>query len=101
LAKYNINEKPNLCILPQQVHVSEVVGLPAHCPYGVPNHESYSNMVIRELDRIRETIDNAIGEAADHKALKKITLSLKALENRLWKRVQFTEPVGAAIGTHT
>ncbi len=57
---WNINYKDNMVILPQELQVSAIAELPAHCPYGHRNHLDYSSSVKDKLADVRKKIDKAV-----------------------------------------
>lgn len=64
-SKWNINNALNMIMLPQEIAVSYIVGLPAHCPWGAQSHDAYSDSMMEQLKDISELINEAIEEMKD------------------------------------
>jgi hypothetical protein len=64
MSEWNINKALNVVLLPQETFVARIVGLPAHCPWGVKSHASYSNSLKSKLKQVKAQVD----EAADTQA---------------------------------
>lgn len=62
LAKYNINCKENIVLLPKERFVGRALGLPVHCPYNSSNHRDYSAACNARLTEIGDMLDKAITE---------------------------------------
>ncbi len=56
-SKWNINRKENMIVLPQEEPIGKIVGLPAHCPYGVRSHPGYCKMVKRLARDVKDKIE--------------------------------------------
>lgn len=63
--KWNINRGDNLVLLPKEVFVAEIVGLPAHCPWGLREHPEYSASMRDVLKGIRTALDAAMDAPGD------------------------------------
>lgn len=57
---WNINNKKNIILLPNEEPHALVMKLPSHCPWSLPNHNNYINTIKKDLERIRKKIDDAI-----------------------------------------
>lgn len=68
LAKYNINHKDNMMLLPTKAEVSRILGLPRH----LGSHPNYDALVTSKLqtviDDYAQLLEDAIGEPNDHPA---------------------------------
>jgi len=59
MSEWNINKGLNIVLLPQEIFVARIVGLPAHCPWGVRHHASYSRSLKAKLKKAKLQIDKA------------------------------------------
>jgi hypothetical protein len=74
---WNINNRDNIILLPNEEIHARIVGLPAHCPWEIPHHHDYTDMIESKLIEVRKAIDKAI-RTKDHK--KEINAAKKILE---------------------
>lgn len=99
LSKWNINERQNVVILPQQDFISEIVGLIAHCPYGLMSHTEYSQATSTELKRIRKLMDKALKNKTHE--FEDIKTKLDKLSKRLLKVEIIAKQPGVNLGYNT
>ncbi|RKH28903.1 hypothetical protein D7Y13_22665 [Corallococcus praedator] len=78
-SKWNVHNDKNVILLPDDVTIADILGLPAHCPWGSTGHEAYSEQVESSIEKIAAQIDEelAVGEEDAHEAEKKAGLRLK------------------------
>ncbi|MGC4120058.1 MAG: AHH domain-containing protein [Myxococcales bacterium] len=91
---WNINKPANLVLLPQEVLVAQVVGLPAHCPWGARSHPAYSQSLEAWLKKARRRLNKAAG-TGDCRDAKKVAPELDAICTRLL--AQLREMRGKAL----
>jgi len=96
-SEWNINNEKNMVILPQELQVSAICCLPAHCPYGVPHHNEYSHSCKEELNEVRKQIDKAVS-TEKCEDIKKIILELDEVSESMLDKIKTME-VGKKIGT--
>jgi hypothetical protein len=63
-SKWNINKELNIVLLPQELAVSRIVGLPAHCPWGLRSHPTYSKSMRDKLKDAKAQLDRAMKTGA-------------------------------------
>lgn len=88
-SRWNINREDNLVMLPQEVYISEIVGLPAHCPWGVRLHCEYSRSMVQKLKIVKEMIEDAIDSSASpcDEATARVCSELKNLSESILAQV--------------
>ena len=87
-SKWNINRKENVILLPQDMQTAKVVSLPAHCPYGVRSHQSYSTMVESKMKKVKEKIDKSVDKTKDHKVMSQVKQLFKKVEDECLKNIR-------------
>lgn len=97
MSRWNIHKRLNMMLLPQQEIVAEVVGLPAHCPWGIPSHKEYQSSLKRKLKVIRSKIDGAIKDGKEHPEPAKVQLAFDEISATLFKKVKGM-PAGRKLG---
>ncbi|MFP2959048.1 hypothetical protein ACLEPN_14695 [Myxococcus sp. 1LA] len=70
ISRWNIHNEKNMVLLPQQEFEALIVGLPAHCPWGVPAHAAYQTSLANRLRKLRRKLDEAILEKKHPKDIK-------------------------------
>lgn len=90
MSRWNIHNRQNMLLLPQQEIVAEIVGLPAHCPWGVPEHLDYQTSLQEKLRDLRNEIDRALGTEG-HPEPAKVKIDLDELSKTLFKKVKKME----------
>lgn len=75
ISRWNIHHGKNMVLLPQQEFEALIVGLPAHCPWGVPAHSAYQEALSNRLRRLRRKLDEAIIEEEHPKDIKAAVLN--------------------------
>jgi hypothetical protein len=88
MSRWNIHKRLNMMLLPQQEIVAEVVGLPAHCPWGIPSHKEYQDSLQEKLKAIRSKIDGAIKGSKEHPEPEEVQLDFDKLSKTLFKKVK-------------
>jgi hypothetical protein len=88
MSRWNIHNRQNMLLLPQQEITAEIVGLPAHCPWGVPEHSGYQNSLKEKLRELRDKLDDAIGTQEQHPEPTEVKFDLDELSGILFKRVK-------------
>lgn len=88
MSRWNIHKRLNMMLLPQQEIVAEVVGLPAHCPWGIPSHAEYQASLKSKLKDIRAKIDDALSEGKEHPNLQEVHADFDSLSKTLFKKVK-------------
>lgn len=89
ISRWNIHNEKNMMLLPQQEFEALIVGLPAHCPWGVPSHSAYQSSLKDRLRQLRSKIDRAIREKKHPKDLKAdILADLNSLSETLLEQVK-------------
>ncbi|WP_163991401.1 hypothetical protein [Pyxidicoccus caerfyrddinensis] len=89
ISRWNIHNEKNMMLLPQQEFESLIVGLPAHCPWGVPAHKAYQVSLKKRLRDLRKSLDAAILQKRHPKDLKaKILDNLNSLSVELLEQVK-------------
>ncbi|RKH12959.1 hypothetical protein D7X74_22660 [Corallococcus sp. CA047B] len=97
ISRWNINNEKNMILLPQQEFESLIVGLPAHCPWGVPKHAVYQASLEDRLRKLRKMIDKELRQKEHPKEIKVAILNdLNALSETLLEQVK-TMPAGAQL----
>ncbi|NPC86927.1 hypothetical protein HPC49_53190, partial [Pyxidicoccus fallax] len=88
-AKWNINRGDNLVLLPKEVFVAEIVGLPAHCPWGLREHPEYSASMRDALRRANRALNAAMDAQGDcQDALRKLKETLEATSRYVLAEIQ-------------
>jgi hypothetical protein len=78
---WNINNKDNIILLPCEEPHALIMALPSHCPWSLPNHSQYINLIKSELDDVRGKIDKAIMDATpDKDHIKEVTIAKDTLD---------------------
>lgn len=88
MSRWNIHKRLNMMLLPQQEIVAEVVGLPAHCPWGIPSHVEYQSSLESKLKDIRAKILEAIVDGKEHPDLAEVQLDFDNISKTLFKKVK-------------
>ncbi|WP_254625374.1 hypothetical protein [Myxococcus sp. CA051A] len=89
ISRWNIHNEKNMVLLPQQEFEALIVGLPAHCPWGVPAHGVYQSSLQSRLRDLRQKIDRAIRQEKHPKDLKAdILADLNSLSEDLLEQVK-------------
>ncbi|WP_246357394.1 hypothetical protein [Pyxidicoccus fallax] len=89
ISRWNIHNEKNMVLLPQQEFESLIVGLPAHCPWGVPAHSVYQTSLKERLRKLRKKLDRAITQEKHPKDLKaEILNDLNTLSVELLEQVK-------------
>ncbi|RYZ43711.1 MAG: hypothetical protein EOO71_02310 [Myxococcaceae bacterium] len=88
MSGWNIHKRLNVMLLPQQEIVAEVVGLPAHCPWGIPSHKDYQDSLADKLKEIRDKIVAAIKRGKEHPDPDEVQLDLDDLSEILFEKVK-------------
>lgn len=99
LSKWNINEKENVVILPQQDFISELVGLIAHCPHGLMSHKKYGESLEKELDKVRQCIDKMLEQKLHE--FDEVKTQLEKLSKRILNDEIIAKQPGVNLGYHT
>ncbi|RKG85802.1 AHH domain-containing protein [Corallococcus terminator] len=78
-AKWNVHNEGNVILLPDDVTIADILGLPPHCPWGATGHDAYSDQVEIKVQRIAEELDQELAASKDdaHEAEKKAGARLK------------------------
>jgi len=88
---WNINNKKNIILLPNEEPHAIVMQLPSHCPWSLPNHNNYINTIKEELDEVREKIDKAITDGTpDGSHIKDVTIAKDTItkaEKKIFKKL--------------
>ncbi|MBL0698206.1 hypothetical protein [Comamonas sp. JC664] len=99
ISRWNIHNEKNMVLLPQQEFEALIVGLPAHCPWGVPAHSAYQTALQSRLRTLRSQIDRAIRQKKHPKDLKADILDeLNTLSKALLAQVKSMR-AGVQLGT--
>ncbi|ATB44519.1 hypothetical protein [Corallococcus macrosporus] len=89
ISRWNIHNEKNMVLLPQQEFEALIVGLPAHCPWGVPAHAAYQTSLKDRLRELRGVIDRAVIEKQHPRDLKAAILEeLNELSESLLEQVK-------------
>ncbi|HYO53516.1 hypothetical protein [Archangium sp.] len=88
MSRWNIHNRLNMMLLPQQEIVAEVVGLPAHCPWGIPSHVEYQNSLESKLKDIRAKILEAIVDGNEHPDLQEVQIDFDNISKTLFEKVK-------------
>ncbi|NMO23654.1 hypothetical protein HPC49_54450, partial [Pyxidicoccus fallax] len=92
-AKWNINRGDNLVLLPKEVFVAEIVGLPAHCPWGLREHPEYSASMRYVLSKAKKALDAAMAGKGDcQKAVMKLRQTLEAASELVLDEIKKMKP---------
>lgn len=59
---WNINDKPNMIMLPEEVMVGRIIQLPAHKFWGEFGHEDYSKSIKDDLREVQQKMQKAVDE---------------------------------------
>ena len=59
-SKYNIHSQENIVLLPLDAYVGRALGLPIHCPYFLMAHKDYQLTCKRDLDKIKEILQEVL-----------------------------------------
>jgi len=87
MLRWNINNKANLILLPNEVAHADTVGLPSHCPWSTRSHPKYKAMLKKKLEEVREKIDKAVKTGA-HPEITKAERALTQVEKDLLEEVK-------------
>jgi hypothetical protein len=95
-SKWNINARRNIVLLPQENSVSRIVGLPAHCPWGLKHHPAYSSSMKDKLKNARKRLDKAMdtGACEDNR---QVAFSLDKASDSILKQIKTMRP-GRQLG---
>ncbi|MCY1046162.1 AHH domain-containing protein [Corallococcus sp. bb12-1] len=88
MSGWNIHKRLNVMLLPQQEVVAEVVGLPAHCPWGVPSHKDYQDSLADKLKQIRDKIIRAAKGGKEHPDPEKIQFEFDDISEILFEKIK-------------
>jgi len=84
---WNINNKNNVILLPNEVPHAEVVELPCHCPWDTCSHPKYSSILKTKLEKVKKKIDAAV-EDGDHPKIKDAEKILTNTQDELYTEVK-------------
>jgi len=84
---WNINNKKNLILLPNEIPHADTVGLPSHCPWSTRSHPKYKSMLKSKLEQVRKKIDKAVTTGA-HPEIQKAEEILSNTEKQLFEEVK-------------
>jgi hypothetical protein len=69
-AKYNLNHKTNMIILPMEEEISKRLSLPRHLETGARNHTSYSLIVAQRvqpvINQFADVLSKSVGKPNEH-----------------------------------
>jgi hypothetical protein len=88
-----------MVILPQEIAVSKIVGLPAHCPWGLRKHASYSKSMKNKLDMVRQKLSDAM-ESTECTGAIKLSIELDSTSDSILEQIKTMKP-GRQVGRVT
>ncbi|MFP2930241.1 AHH domain-containing protein [Pyxidicoccus sp. 3LG] len=95
-SKWNINGPNNIVLLPQELAVSKIVELPAHCPWGLKKHAAYSASMKKKLKIAKQKLDKAVQTKACEDT-EDVAVELDSVSEDVLKKVKKMQP-GRQIG---
>lgn len=95
-SKWNINKGLNIVLLPQEIAVSKIVGLPAHCPWGARSHPTYSRSIQETLKKAKMQLDKAM-KTKDCEDAEEVAFQLDNTCEKLLKKIKAMKP-GRQLG---
>jgi hypothetical protein len=98
-SKWNINGQRNVVLLPQELAVSKIVELPAHCPWGLKKHAAYSGSMKDKLSRAKRQLDKAIKTKKCEDA-EEVAVELDSTSDSILEQIKTMQP-GRQIGRVT
>lgn len=87
MSKWNINEDTNVILLPNELAVASVCGLPAHCPWETREHPKYTQKIKTDLGKVKEELDKA-AKTQDHDDVEVAKLQLESTEEDLLEKIK-------------
>lgn len=95
-SKWNINGPINIVLLPQELSVSKIVELPAHCPWGLKKHAAYSASMKDKLRRVKKQLDKAMKTGACEDT-EDVAVELDFISEIILKQIKTMQP-GRQLG---
>ncbi|AKQ69080.1 hypothetical protein A176_005992 [Myxococcus hansupus] len=95
-SKWNINGQDNMVLLPQEISVSKIVELPAHCPWDMKEHVAYSSSMKDMLKDVKLKLDKAITTQACED-VDEVVVDLDFISNQILRQIKAMRP-GRQIG---
>jgi len=87
MSDWNINEDTNVILLPSELAIASVCGLPSHCPWETVEHPEYTRRIKTDLGKVRTSLDKA-ASTLNHKEIEKAVITLKNTEEALFKKIK-------------
>lgn len=106
--RYNINDQPNMIVLPTQLKPAEILHLPIHLEEKKWNHPAYSRKVKAPVEaKFKEKFQSLASQVAaeSHDETKEHTTppmatSLEGISNAMYKAIISLAKAGSRVGEH-